>query len=453
MFDTEPPSVIGGAALRYSVESKAEAQEARCVWRNGAEWQIREPERLAPQLLHLPGHAERARDPPVRTQLLPRLRGLVLGRTRTRGRTRSRGETRGRTGTQDAHGHEGGPGAQDAHGHEGGPGAQDADRHGAEDRPGAEDGPGDDGTHRTEEGHVAGAVAAPSCPQCRQTFNPRPALVKNNILALLVEELHVAEVKNEPQSEGPKVLSAVFGLVLRGTSTAHVKAAPLKKHKLVEPVRSLQDNLCTAHNEIRKLFCCKDKQCICHICCYDSHRLHQVVYCAVERTERQAEIAPNRQNIQSNVDRKRQESMLGVSIACDLKPSANAGTGTEIHPKRYSSNPPARQCRVQQHCEPFRKTTAGIRQQNTGDGEKQSRQVKALRKKILEEIAELERRDEQLDRLSKAEDHNLFLESYFALPKLAEYKESFQVLERSPSYFQDVDLAMSSWKLQSKVVL
>uniref|UniRef100_A0A3P8N9T1 RING-type domain-containing protein n=1 Tax=Astatotilapia calliptera TaxID=8154 RepID=A0A3P8N9T1_ASTCA len=37
-----------------------------------------------------------------------------------------------------------------------------------------------------------------SCPQCRQTFIPRPALKKNTVLAELVEELQKTELQASP---------------------------------------------------------------------------------------------------------------------------------------------------------------------------------------------------------------------------------------------------------------
>lgn len=38
----------------------------------------------------------------------------------------------------------------------------------------------------------------PSCPQCRQTYSPRPILLKNAMLAVLVEEIN----KSKPLTKG-----------------------------------------------------------------------------------------------------------------------------------------------------------------------------------------------------------------------------------------------------------
>uniref|UniRef100_A0A8C7WS45 RING-type domain-containing protein n=1 Tax=Oryzias sinensis TaxID=183150 RepID=A0A8C7WS45_9TELE len=41
---------------------------------------------------------------------------------------------------------------------------------------------------------------------------------------------------------------------LQGLWDPHLKAAALKKHKLVEPSKNLQENICSRHDEVMKMF-------------------------------------------------------------------------------------------------------------------------------------------------------------------------------------------------------
>uniref|UniRef100_A0A8C7Y711 Tripartite motif-containing protein 16-like n=1 Tax=Oryzias sinensis TaxID=183150 RepID=A0A8C7Y711_9TELE len=125
---------------------------------------------------------------------------------------------------------------------------------------------------------------APSCPQCRQSFTSRPVLVRNTILAELVEDARKAELQpssSERSGTGPEHVDCDFceGKKLKAAMSCltcmvsyceqhlqpHFSVAALKKHKLVKATLKLQENICPRHDEVMKIFCRTDQKCICSL--------------------------------------------------------------------------------------------------------------------------------------------------------------------------------------------
>nr|XP_023008888.2 E3 ubiquitin/ISG15 ligase TRIM25-like [Maylandia zebra] len=160
-----------------------------------------------------------------------------------------------------------------------------------------------------------------SCPQCRQTFTPRPVLVKNTILGELVEDIKKAEhstASSDHTFAGPGDMAYDFRsgrkqkasksfLMCRASYCEqhlqpHYNIAPIKKHKLIDATSKLQDNICP-DVEVMKIFCCTDQRCICYLCSMNEHKNHVTVPAAAERAEKQKELETNLQNVQQRIQK------------------------------------------------------------------------------------------------------------------------------------------------------
>ncbi|XP_053357087.1 E3 ubiquitin/ISG15 ligase TRIM25-like [Clarias gariepinus] len=173
-----------------------------------------------------------------------------------------------------------------------------------------------------------------SCPQCRQTFTPRPAVSKNTMLAEVVETLKKAGLQSTPPAQcsaGPedvkcdsctegknKAIKSCLVCLASFCEThlqPHYKSPAFKKHKLVEVSRRLQEQICSQHDKLLEVYCRTDQKCICMLCMLDEHKGHDTVSAAAGRAEKQKQLleiqGKSKQIIQKR-EKERQELKTAV---------------------------------------------------------------------------------------------------------------------------------------------
>ncbi|XP_025756475.1 tripartite motif-containing protein 16-like [Oreochromis niloticus] len=210
----------------------------------------------------------------------------------------------------------------------------------------------------------------------------------------------------------------------------HYDVAPLKKHKLVDPSKKLQENICSRHDEVMKMFCRTDQQSICYLCPVDEHRGHDTVSAAAERTERQRELEVSRQNIQQRIqDREKDVKLLQQEVEA-INQSADQ---TVEHSEKIFT----------ELIHLIQKRSSDVKQQIRSQQETEVSRVKELEEKLEQEITELKRKDAELKQLSHTEDHIQFLHNYPSLSALSESTDSSSINIRPLSYFEAVTAAVS----------
>ncbi|XP_053195811.1 tripartite motif-containing protein 16-like [Scomber japonicus] len=294
-----------------------------------------------------------------------------------------------------------------------------------------------------------------SCPQCREVFRPRPVLKKSTMLADLVEQLKKTGLQAAPADHcyaGPEDVACdvCTGRKLKALKSCltcpasycenhlqpHYDAAPLKKHKLVDPSEKLQENICSRHDEVMKMFCRTDQQSICYLCSVEEHKGHDTVSAAAERTERQRELEVSRLNIQQRIqDREKDVKLLQQEVEAV---GLSADKAVEDSEKIFT-----------QLIRLLQKRSSDVKQQIRSQQETEVSGVKELQEKLQQEITELKRKDAELKQLSHTEDHNQFLHNYPSVSQLSEPTDSSSINIRPLRYFEDVTAAVS--KLRDKL--
>ncbi|XP_059357008.1 tripartite motif-containing protein 16-like [Carassius carassius] len=256
-----------------------------------------------------------------------------------------------------------------------------------------------------------------SCPQCRQTFSPRPALSRNTILAEMVEKLKKTRLSADCEAGAGDVQCDVCtGRKYRAVKSClvclesycqthferHEEFHSRKPHKVTEATGRLQEMICQKHEKILEVFCRTDQKCICLLCTIIEHKNHDIVPSADQRTETQKQLKETQKTLQQRIQQREKDlQQLRETVESHKRSAQTAVEDSEriftelIRSIERSRSELIRLIRDQEKTEVSR--------------------AEGRLERLEQEINDLRRRDAELEQLSHTQDHIQFLQSFQSL--------------------------------------
>ncbi|XP_035384887.1 tripartite motif-containing protein 16-like isoform X2 [Electrophorus electricus] len=291
-----------------------------------------------------------------------------------------------------------------------------------------------------------------SCPQCRETFTPRPVLCRNYMLAEVLETLKKTELRAASPVHcyaGPgdvecdsctgrkhKAIKSCLVCLASFCEThirPHYQSPAFKKHALVKASTRLQEKICSQHDKLNEIFCHTDQSFICNLCMMYEHKGHNTVSVAAERNKKQSELQEEQRKHQQRIQEKEKKVQELKQAVDTLKRSAQAAVedSERIFTELIRSIEKKR-CEVRQLIRDQEKTELS--------------RVEGLLDQLEQEIADLKRRDAELEQLSHTEDHIHFLQSFPSLCVSSGSVESYSISVHQHPSFDGVKKSLSDLK-------
>ncbi|XP_053498512.1 tripartite motif-containing protein 16-like isoform X2 [Ictalurus furcatus] len=290
------------------------------------------------------------------------------------------------------------------------------------------------------------------CPQCRDTFTPRPVLRRNIMLAEVVEKLKKTEVQAASPAHcyaGPgdvecdfctgrkhKAVKSCLMCLASSCEThlrPHLEIPGLKKHKLVEASGNLQEKICSEHDKVLEIYCRTDQSFICYLCMTDEHKSHDTVSVKAYRTEKQRELKEEQMKSQQRIQEKQKKVQELKQAVNTIKLSAQTAVedSERIFTEMISSMEKRRS-----------EVTELIRAQEKAELSRAER----LLEQLEQEITDLQRRVTELEQLPHTDNHLHFLQSFQSLYDSSGSEDSRSITVNQHLSFDGVRKSLSALK-------
>ncbi|KAK2863888.1 hypothetical protein Q7C36_003042 [Tachysurus vachellii] len=274
-----------------------------------------------------------------------------------------------------------------------------------------------------------------SCPQCRETFAPRPVLRKSNMLteitdllkksdqqSYLINALDIISLESQDAEcdscIGVKEKAVKSCLTCRATYCEthvqpHLESPAFKKHTLIAALSNLQEKMCAEHNKLLEVFCREDKRVICYQCSKENHSDHDTVPVQDEWIEKKKYIEDIQQKHQNRLESREKKLLELKEVTEAYKQSVQEAVedNKRIFAELLVS---------------FEKRQSEVTEMLRAEEKAELAQTVGVQKQLEQEIAAIKKRQTELGKLSQTNGYIHFLQRFqFLSPKL-EISDSFK---------------------------
>ncbi|XP_043952912.1 E3 ubiquitin-protein ligase TRIM39-like isoform X2 [Gambusia affinis] len=251
------------------------------------------------------------------------------------------------------------------------------------------------------------------CPACNKTFASRPEISINTAFKELADALRQMIVCSSASplsaaKPGEVVcdVCAASSLQVRAHKSClvcltsyceahlepHRTAATLKLHKLMEPVTNLQDRLCKKHERLLEIFCRTEQMCVCQFCTETEHKDHRAVTMEDESKERKVHMKQTQADFQQMIQ-ERQKKIEEIKTCLKLS-TLSAEKEKKASDSLFTSL-------INSTKERRAEADAEIEERQRAE----EKRAEELIGELQQEIAELQRRNTELNQLENTDDH------------------------------------------------
>ncbi|XP_072539063.1 E3 ubiquitin/ISG15 ligase TRIM25 [Salminus brasiliensis] len=289
-----------------------------------------------------------------------------------------------------------------------------------------------------------------TCPECRQTFNPRPQLCRNTMLAEAVEQLRSGNLSSSAREsirsarhaansakskakqrsaqkqkqlpslavpcdrcQEPRAAVKTCLVCMASFCEIHLKPhqtqAKLKNHELIAPTGDLIHKMCPEHKYLQEFYCRSCQIYICWLCTNNQHKVHEFVSTQAERTEKQKTLTAVQTENQQRLQERERELKEMKKVLETLKHSSD--TVKEEAETVLSE--------LQQSVQRMLELIEDVMMSS---GQEKLTEAQEVVDKLEAEIKQLKTKDMELKDLVKCQDNIHFLKTYQCLcsPEVSE---------------------------------
>ncbi|XP_062863297.1 E3 ubiquitin-protein ligase TRIM68-like [Trichomycterus rosablanca] len=240
------------------------------------------------------------------------------------------------------------------------------------------------------------------CPLCKEKFTKRPELKINTTLREVADHFRKKGEVDKPEvlcdvctGEKQKALRSCLDCGVTFCEShlePHINVPKYKKHKLINPVKNLEDYICQKHEKPFERFCIDDQICVCQFCTLDDHKNHNIIPIEEEINKKKIQLGQTQTEVQQMIqDRLKNIKEINHSVELSKKntekeKSDSIKTFTDlIHSIEKS------QTEMLKMMEEKQKVVEN--------------QAERFIKDLQQEITELQRRETELEKILNTEEH------------------------------------------------